>query len=135
MAVRIRMSRVGTIKNHYYRIKVANSYARRDGKFLELLGCYHPLPEILSDPQDSFLKIGDAKQENLKDPMSKMNIPEKRPRGIKRLSLDFERTKYWLSVGAQPSETVRYLLGIVSLMNRLLLASINRRGSFLVFPN
>ncbi|KAJ1919046.1 37S ribosomal protein S16, mitochondrial [Mycoemilia scoparia] len=28
----------------------------------------------------------------------------------KHIALDFERTKYWLGVGAQPSDTVAYLL-------------------------
>jgi small subunit ribosomal protein S16 len=29
----------------------------------------------------------------------------------KELNIDGERARYWLSVGAQPSDTVRYLLG------------------------
>ncbi|GBG75994.1 hypothetical protein CBR_g21235 [Chara braunii] len=31
--------------------------------------------------------------------------------GMKRVGLDFERIRYWLSVGAQPSDTVARLLG------------------------
>ncbi len=34
--------------------------------------------------------------------------------GVKRISLDFARTKYWLSVGAQPSDRVAILLGKAS---------------------
>ena len=45
----IRLSRVGTNKRPCYRVVVIESRARRDGRFLELLGYYHPRvdPEIL----------------------------------------------------------------------------------------
>ena len=33
------------------------------------------------------------------------------PDGNRYLSLDFERIKHWISVGAQPTETVGQLLG------------------------
>lgn len=42
MAVKIRLSRLGRKKKPYYRIVVANSEARRDGKFLEVVGTYDP---------------------------------------------------------------------------------------------
>jgi len=43
MAVRIRLTRLGRKKKPYYRIVVANSEARRDGKFLEIVGTYDPM--------------------------------------------------------------------------------------------
>jgi len=43
MAVRIRLARYGRKKKPYYRIVVANSEAKRDGKFLDLIGTYDPL--------------------------------------------------------------------------------------------
>lgn len=45
MAVRIRLSRFGRKKKPYYRIVVQNSEARRDGKFLEIVGTYNPMVE------------------------------------------------------------------------------------------
>lgn len=33
--------------------------------------------------------------------------------GIKRVTLNFDRVKYWLSVGAQPTDTAARLLGKV----------------------
>ena len=42
MAVKIRLARTGAKKAPYYRIVVADSRARRDGRFLEILGRYNP---------------------------------------------------------------------------------------------
>lgn len=43
MPVKIRLARHGAKKKPYYRIVVANSEARRDGRFLEIVGTYNPL--------------------------------------------------------------------------------------------
>jgi small subunit ribosomal protein S16 len=43
MAVRIRLARYGRKKKPFYRIVVANSESKRDGKFLDLIGTYDPL--------------------------------------------------------------------------------------------
>ena len=43
MAVKIRLTRTGRKKAPYYRIVVADSRFQRDGRFLEILGFYHPL--------------------------------------------------------------------------------------------
>lgn len=80
MPVRIRLARHGTRHHPYYYINVANSWAKRDGKYIEKLGEYNPNPDS---------------------------------QGIKRIILDFVRTKYWVSVGAQPTDTVARLLGKV----------------------
>ncbi len=45
MAVKIRLARHGVKKKPFYRIVVANSEARRDGRFLEIVGTYNPLRE------------------------------------------------------------------------------------------
>lgn len=48
--VRIRLVRIGRKKLPYYRIIIANSRSRRDGKFLEMVGHYNPMPgKILSN--------------------------------------------------------------------------------------
>lgn len=45
MAVKIRLRRMGSKKNPFYRIVVADSRAPRDGKFIEEIGYYNPLTE------------------------------------------------------------------------------------------
>lgn len=45
MAVHLRLRRVGAKKRPYYRIVAADSRRARNGKFLELLGTYNPLPK------------------------------------------------------------------------------------------
>src|SRR5437764_14949566 len=42
MAVKIRLRRVGRKKAPMYRIVVADSKSRRDGKFIEIVGQYQP---------------------------------------------------------------------------------------------
>lgn len=45
MAVKIRLARHGAHKAPYYRIVVADSRARRDGRYIEQIGTYNPLTE------------------------------------------------------------------------------------------
>ena len=42
MALRIRLARHGAKKHPFYRIVVANSEAKRDGRFIEIIGTYDP---------------------------------------------------------------------------------------------
>lgn len=72
--VKLRLSRFGTHKRPFYRLVATDSRNPRDGRFIEQLGYYDPLPE---------------------------------PKVVK---FDIERVDYWLSVGAQASETVQRLL-------------------------
>ena len=76
--LRIRLARFGRRNLPFYRIYVANSESPRDGKHLEIVGTFDPIPQIDNN---------------------------------KHLTLNIERIKYWLSVGAQPSDRVAYLLG------------------------
>ncbi|HSR36382.1 MAG TPA: 30S ribosomal protein S16 [Desulfurivibrionaceae bacterium] len=54
MAVRIRLTRLGKKKKPFYRIVVADSEAKRDGRFLEVVGTYDPNqnPAAVSIKQD-----------------------------------------------------------------------------------
>jgi small subunit ribosomal protein S16 len=45
MAVRMRLTRVGSKKNPIYRVVVADSRSPRDGRFIEILGRYNPQTE------------------------------------------------------------------------------------------
>ena len=42
MAVKLRLTRVGSKKNPIYRVVAADSHSPRDGKFLEIVGRYNP---------------------------------------------------------------------------------------------
>ena len=44
MAVRMRLTRVGSKKNPIYRVVVADSRSPRDGRFLDIVGQYNPQP-------------------------------------------------------------------------------------------
>jgi small subunit ribosomal protein S16 len=42
VAVKIRLKRMGKIRQPFYRIVVADSRTRRDGRVIEEIGKYHP---------------------------------------------------------------------------------------------
>lgn len=44
--VKIRLTRMGSHKKPFYRLIVADSRARRDGPFIEILGTYNPKRDI-----------------------------------------------------------------------------------------
>ena len=46
--VKIRLKRMGTTKRPFYRLVVADSRSPRDGRFIEALGYYDPLPQPAS---------------------------------------------------------------------------------------
>lgn len=63
MATKIRLKRLGKIRAPYYRIVVADSRSRRDGKVIEEIGKYHPteepsLIEVVSDRAQYWLGVG-----------------------------------------------------------------------------
>ena len=62
MAVKIRLTRVGSKKNPIYRVVVADSRSPRDGRFIEIVGRYNPQ----TDP--STIDLDEAK---IKDLMAK----------------------------------------------------------------
>jgi small subunit ribosomal protein S16 len=63
VAVKIRLLRMGKIRNPQYRIVVADSRTKRDGRAIEYVGIYHPkeepsLIEVKSDRVQHWLKVG-----------------------------------------------------------------------------
>jgi small subunit ribosomal protein S16 len=54
MAVKLRLTRVGSKKNPIYRVVAADSRSPRDGKFLEIVGRYNPQthPSIIELDED-----------------------------------------------------------------------------------
>lgn len=54
MAVKLRLRREGTVKRPHYRVVAADSRSPRNGRFIEILGDYHPLEQpsrINIDPE------------------------------------------------------------------------------------
>ncbi|MDR2613631.1 MAG: 30S ribosomal protein S16 [Deltaproteobacteria bacterium] len=45
MALRIRLARLGGKKKPFYRLVVADSQAKRDGRFIDIVGHYDPKTE------------------------------------------------------------------------------------------
>jgi len=62
MAVRMRLTRIGSKKNPIYRVVAADSRSPRDGRFIEIVGRYNPQ----TDP--STIELDEAK---VKDWLSK----------------------------------------------------------------
>ncbi|WP_301925092.1 30S ribosomal protein S16 [Corynebacterium glaucum] len=45
MAVKIKLQRLGKIRNAQYRVVIADARTRRDGRYIENIGIYHPKEE------------------------------------------------------------------------------------------
>ncbi len=63
MAVKIKLTRLGKIRNPQYRIAVADARTRRDGRSIEVIGRYHPKEdpsfiEINSERAQYWLSVG-----------------------------------------------------------------------------
>lgn len=63
MAVKIRLKRFGKIRAPYYRIVVADSRTKRDGRVIEEIGKYHPTEqpsfiEVDSERAQYWLSVG-----------------------------------------------------------------------------
>ena len=76
MAVKIRLLRMGKIRNPQYRIVVADSRTKRDGRAIEYVGLYHPKEEpsrieVNSDRVQHWLKVGAQPSEAVQAILSK----------------------------------------------------------------
>ncbi|KAI6247368.1 Ribosomal protein S16, mitochondrial [Erysiphe necator] len=89
MVLKIRLARFGRKRNPIFNIVVAQARSARNSKPLEVLGTYDPLTKV---PFDSNGKK------------------------FKDIKLDSVRAKYWLGVGAQPSDPVWRLLSMAGLI-------------------
>lgn len=103
MVVKIRLSRFGKKRQPFYNIVVSQARTARDSKPMEVLGTYDPTPRV-------------PLANNAPDTTDEMTGLPIKPRKYKDIQLDQSRTKYWLGVGAQPSEPVERLLCLIGLM-------------------
>ncbi|MFD3653111.1 30S ribosomal protein S16 [Streptomyces sp. 24-1644] len=63
MAVKIKLKRLGKIRSPHYRIVVADSRTRRDGRAIEEIGLYHPVQnpsriEVNAERAQYWLSVG-----------------------------------------------------------------------------
>ncbi|WVQ62572.1 ribosomal protein S16 [Kwoniella botswanensis] len=98
MPVRIRLARHGYKKNPLYHIVAINSKRPREGKPLETLGIYDPIPRlrkgVVVPPQANVFGVEDA------------GLIKKE----KEIKWNVDRINYWLGVGAEPTRSVVKLL-------------------------
>ena len=79
MAVKIKLTRLGKIRNPQYRIAVADARNRRDGRSIEVIGRYHPkeepsLIEINSERAQYWLQKGAAPSETVRSILRKKEL-------------------------------------------------------------
>ena len=82
MSVKIRLKRMGSKKNPFYRIVVADSRSPRDGRFIAQVGTYNPLTEpaqVKLEEGDilGWLNNGAQPSDTVKNILSKAGIMKK----------------------------------------------------------
>jgi len=82
MAVKLRLQRYGTTKRPYYRLVVADSRNKRDGRYIEIIGMYDPTIEparVEIDEARALEWLGNGAQptDTVKNLLSKQGILEK----------------------------------------------------------
>ncbi|KAJ9120508.1 hypothetical protein QFC24_005181 [Naganishia onofrii] len=105
MVVRLRLARHGQKNTPFYHLVAVNASKRRDALPLEKLGEYDPIPRPA--PPTTTLAAAIAQSFHLDSKGRDAAMKEVRE---KRIVWDVERVRYWLGVGAQPSEAVVKLL-------------------------
>lgn len=86
--VKIRLKRMGATKRPFYRLVVADSRSPRDGKFIEEIGTYDPLPdpaviEIDADKVRAWLKKGAQPSDPARSLLEREGILPRRARPSK----------------------------------------------------
>ena len=79
MAVKLRLARMGNLNRPYYRLVAAEDSARRDGRFIEIVGFYDPLKkpdwvEIKSEAVLKWLARGAQPSDTVKRMLSKTGL-------------------------------------------------------------
>lgn len=82
MAVKLRLMRMGAKKTPFYRVVAIDSKAKRDGRYIELLGTYNPVVEPAEVKVDEelvlkWLRLGAIPTDTAKDLFSKLGIISK----------------------------------------------------------
>ena len=79
MATKIRLTRMGAKKAPFYRIVVADSRARRDGAFIDIIGTYDPnrqpvAVEINAEKAEKWLSTGAQPSDTVKSLLKQQGL-------------------------------------------------------------
>lgn len=82
MAVKLRLQRFGSKKRPYYRIVATASTSPRDGRFIEIVGTYHPIDKqnVLKVDEEKVMKwLGQGAQptDTVKSLFTQLGINQK----------------------------------------------------------
>jgi small subunit ribosomal protein S16 len=82
MSTRIRLRRMGSNKRPFYRVVVADQRSPRNGRFIEIIGKYHPLndPSVIEIDEARalhWLMVGAQPSNQVRNLMSKVGIWDK----------------------------------------------------------
>ena len=82
MAVKLRLQRYGSKKRPYYRLVATASTSPRDGRFIEIIGTYHPIEKenVIKIDEEKALKWlsqGAQPTDTVKSLFTKVGINEK----------------------------------------------------------
>lgn len=82
MAVKIRLKRMGSKKNPFYRMVVADSRSPRDGRYIEVVGTYNPVVQpaevkVEEEKVLSWLANGAQPSDTVRNILSKEGIMKK----------------------------------------------------------
>ncbi|AOA00051.1 30S ribosomal protein S16 [Carnobacterium divergens] len=82
MAVKIRLKRMGSKRNPFYRMVVADSRSPRDGRYIEVVGTYNPVvspAEVKVEEEKvlSWLATGAQPSDTVRNILSKEGIMKK----------------------------------------------------------
>ncbi|CAG9940485.1 unnamed protein product [Clonostachys rosea f. rosea IK726] len=90
MVVKIRLARFGRRNSPFYNVVVAHARTARNSKPIEVIGTYDPIPK--ADPYGN-------------------------PKSLhKDINLDVDRARYWVGVGAQPTDTAWRILSMAKVL-------------------
>lgn len=82
MAVKIRLKRMGSKRNPFYRMVVADSRSPRDGRYIEVVGTYNPVVspvevKVEEEKVLSWLATGAQPSDTVRNILSKEGIMKK----------------------------------------------------------
>ena len=82
--VKLRLQRYGKNKAPFYRVVAADSHSPRDGRFIEIIGTYHPTAKVAADQLKineeaalKWLKNGAQPTDTVKSIFTKLGINQK----------------------------------------------------------
>jgi small subunit ribosomal protein S16 len=105
MAVKIRLKRMGAKKRPFYRVVVADARSPRDGRFIEMVGYYDPLPDpVVVKLQDDriryWMATGARPSDAVRELLERQGMLDAKPRRARP-----ERAAAATEVESAPSQT------------------------------